>query len=579
MAEPTENNLSTLYMPSVASTQPTIEEVAAENQRRRELDIEYGLTGGEYSSALANSQTGRPLSDKDLAFHLDMMSGDQSVAGTDQGTWTDYLQDIGNFIKNNPKALALDHNQTNDQVRTNASLTGPKTKFSVGRSRYEGGPSSKKFSLERDVGKGIKVTAGSEGGDKFANVQLTRDFKADGGELGTLNNTENGILQYLESVLAPENAKTFTEQQTGLGREGVRKYIPDPTQVADYLQDNKTYSIGPFGIDPEWLKSEFSYLEDIGDFIGNSSQGVADDLTKEGGLFGDTTFEREVANRRIDSGFDPEKYNTSSPEMSAINPDDRSIFSNLKGGGLNAVLLDKYPELADNPAFNLAKIMIPRTLGESAFDAATMYPPLFWMKALKPGSSVFRQANKHQRALDRLSQKKAEGNLSDSLMRRNDRAAKYHQSRIDDYVANYGTHTDKQLQDEMNLLSSSDPRIGPERRKFLENVERMADDRKSDLAGTGSFLGPNESRKLSDAAKVVNPQKALVDQSSTLKKGPESELMPDGFITTDEARDAMNKQFAPFLDNLADSMAPKKTDTDDLGIFELLERIKDTDPT
>ena len=48
MAEPTENNLSNLYLPSVASTQPTEEEVAAENQRRRELDIEYGLTGGEY---------------------------------------------------------------------------------------------------------------------------------------------------------------------------------------------------------------------------------------------------------------------------------------------------------------------------------------------------------------------------------------------------------------------------------------------------------------------------------------------------------------------------------------------------
>jgi len=40
--------------------------------------------------------------------------------------------------------------------------------------------------------------------------------------------------------------------------------------------ENNTYSIGPFGIDPEWLKSEFSYLEDIGDFIGDSAQKVAD---------------------------------------------------------------------------------------------------------------------------------------------------------------------------------------------------------------------------------------------------------------------------------------------------------------
>jgi hypothetical protein len=55
MAEPTENNLSTLYLPSVASTQPTEEEVAAENERRRQLALEYGLTG-------------KRLSDKDIAF-------------------------------------------------------------------------------------------------------------------------------------------------------------------------------------------------------------------------------------------------------------------------------------------------------------------------------------------------------------------------------------------------------------------------------------------------------------------------------------------------------------------------------
>ena len=47
--------------------------------------------------------------------------------------------------------------------------------------------------------------------------------------------TENGILEYLESIRAPENAETFTEVQTGLGREGFRKFIPDPTQVADFL--------------------------------------------------------------------------------------------------------------------------------------------------------------------------------------------------------------------------------------------------------------------------------------------------------------------------------------------------------
>ena len=50
--------------------------------------------------------------------------------------------------------------------------------------------------------------------------------------------TKNGILEYLESV-SSDNPETFTEYQEGIGREGFRKYIPDPFQVSDYLTDNK----------------------------------------------------------------------------------------------------------------------------------------------------------------------------------------------------------------------------------------------------------------------------------------------------------------------------------------------------
>ena len=49
---------------------------------------------------------------------------------------------------------------------------------------------------------------------------------------------KNGILEYLESV-SSDNPETFTEYQEGIGREGFRKYIPDPFQVSDYLTDNK----------------------------------------------------------------------------------------------------------------------------------------------------------------------------------------------------------------------------------------------------------------------------------------------------------------------------------------------------
>ena len=416
MAEPTENKLSTLYLPSIASTQPTIEEVAAENQRRRELDIEYGLTGGEYSSALANSQ-GRPLSDKDLAFHLEMLSGDQSVAGTDKGTLSDYLQDIGNFIKDKPNAL---------------------------------------------------------------------NFKADGGELSNLDD---------------------------------------------------------------------GFLSEIADFINNNSQGVVDDLTKEGGLFGDTTFEREVANRRTDTpSFNPEKYVTRPlPEMSAINPDDRSIFSNLKGGGIEAVLLDKYPELENNPAFNLTRMIVPRTLGESAFELATMYPPLFWMKGLKAGSKGYNQAAKYQ-------------------------------DEIDDFKNIIDREKRNQSQDRgpaVNAVFNNQQKIRAKESQILDILRKENPEYAADIKNTAEKKLAQEKLEADPlyAAKqrMAKNKNALVDQSSTLDKVPESELMPKGYKMKKEVKDDYNDQFNSVLDDLMSPKAPKKTDTDDLSIMELLERMKDMD--
>lgn len=488
--------------------------------------------------------------------------------------------------------------------------------------------------------------------------------------------TENGILQYLESVLAPENAKTFTEQQTGLGREGFRKYIPDPTQVADYLQDD-------------------GFLSEIADFINNNSQGVADDLTKEGGLFGDTTFEREVTNRRTDTpSFNPEKYITRPlPEMSAINPDDRSIFSNLKGGGIEAVLLDKYPELENNPAFNLTRMIVPRTLGESAFELATMYPPLFWMKGLKRGSKGYNQAAKYQDEIDdfkniidreKRNQTQDRGPAIDAVFN-NQQKIRTKESQILDilrrenpeYAADIRNTAEKKLAQEKleadplyavkqrmankdndnviqfpkkdegiesldnggffpkggfdfpNIRGGTD-KIGvidpmdakrKEYRKYLETIKddpryasRSADvhlrsreeifkdapGHREDIANKNRiFEGETTEEVLRSPSRVGDPDvdamekfyrgpdkkskdptknpNALVDQSSTLK-GTESELMPPGFKTGDELMDDYNDQFSSVLDDLMSPKAPKKTNTDDLSIFELLERIKDIDP-
>jgi len=155
MAEPTENNLSDYLQDIGAFVKTSAEQVADTDQ---EFMDEYYNEYPEKGILSAFPEAGAKLF---------------------------------NFIKNNPKALAFNYNQTNNQVNTDASLTGPKTKFSLGRSRYEGGPSRKKFILERDVGKYFKVTAGSEGGDKFANLQVGIPFMADGGELSNLNEVYN----------------------------------------------------------------------------------------------------------------------------------------------------------------------------------------------------------------------------------------------------------------------------------------------------------------------------------------------------------------------------------------------------
>ena len=455
--------------------------------------------------------------------------------------------------------------------------------------------------------------------------------------------TENGILQYLESVLAPENAKTFTEQQTGLGREGFRKYIPDPTQVADYLQDigdfvsasaqqvadtdqefmdeyygeypekstNTALGIlsafpaagigrllnfikNPAGLHKAQMRAYNSnllsdpflqpFLQTLG--LGSATLGSGIEMRERrekeakemgislsehpdfqkkanGGEISDPTFLQEIADRRTNTpSFDPEEYDIPPlPAMSASDPDDRSIFSNLKGGGLNAVLLDKYPELADNPVFNLAEMMVPRTLGESAFELATMYPPLFWMKALKPGSKAYRQANKHQRSLDRLKQKNANKEIANSKFRRNEKAMVYHQSRINDYVSQSGI-PDDQIQKQLNVASSSDPTIGTGRRDFLKTVERIRADEASKKAGTGGLTTKYEDEFI--------PQPKAINI-------PESELMPPGYKTGDELLDDYNTQFSSALDSLMPSKNSNTINTDKMSMMEILQKMKDMD--
>lgn len=138
----------------------------------------------------------------------------------------------------------------------------------------------------------------------------------------------------------------------------------------------------------------------------------------------------------------------------------------------------------------------------------------------------------------------------------------------------------KGKQKEMPLSTSSDPSIGSGRRDLLFTRERMTDNALSDKAGTGVLMGPNEALKLSNAAKVLNPKKILVDQSSTLTK-------PKGLLSTKQARvlddfPQLNKIEAKVMrspsradyDKYIDQISVDDLENSPLSLYELIELIK-----
>tara|TARA_Y100001937_G_scaffold10845_2_gene13173 strand:+ start:614 stop:1147 length:534 start_codon:yes stop_codon:yes gene_type:complete len=65
-------------------------------------------------------------------------------------------------------------------------------------------------------------------------------------------------------------------------------------------------------------------------------------------------------------------------EMRATNDADRSMLSNFMGGGLNALMMDRFPQLIDNPLYQGAMSMAPRSVGESLLSMT----PLGYFKRL-----------------------------------------------------------------------------------------------------------------------------------------------------------------------------------------------------
>ena len=445
--------------------------------------------------------------------------------------------------------------------------------------------------------------------------------------------TENGILEYLESVRAPENAETFTEVQTGLGREGFRKYIPDPTQVADFLNFPKKEGLRTLA--PAEREERF-----VGDLVSKFTD-----------MF-EAPFEQEISKRNDSQSIEDRMEADMArqelfkgQEISDIG--DRSALGNFMGGGLEALLLDRYPEVADNPVFKTARFLAPQTLGEAAFEAATLFPPLFWMKPLKAGSQPYKQAKRLQDRIDKLqntvTREKINATRGDGL------AADYAATRAQNDII-------KLRDDILEIVRKEDPAYAERlefeaRRRYIKakrdadpmekarrrmekkrRMEEKAEQRRKreleenleldfsifdrepswfEKGGKYSdpeFMGPLEDyvteagwfpvrgvnvpknwkgqtrsefeaeiakRKLLEPPKNKN---ALVDQKSTLNKTPESELMPEGFRTGEEILEDYNKNMDSIIDQVVKPKTPPETiNTDEMSILEILERMKDMD--
>tara|TARA_R110000751_G_scaffold260332_1_gene359653 strand:+ start:25 stop:1161 length:1137 start_codon:yes stop_codon:yes gene_type:complete len=371
--------------------------------------------------------------------------------------------------------------------------------------------------------------------------------------------TENGILEYLESVRAPENAKTFTEQQTGLGREGFRKYIPDPTQVADYLQD-------------------------ISNFVNTSAQQVADT---------DQEFMDEYYNEYPEKSAD-----TAIGILSAFPAASGArLFGLMKSGKLAKASAEAYPNMLKDPAMKPFLQLLG--LGTAKTDTGLKIREREEAEGMANGGELS-NLNEIYNLLD--SEYVTREGLNPNIDDKAAGLAKFFLPLNEDNSLNYGEAAlamtpfgfltkaqklaklkkagGKGKQTEMPLSTSSDPSIGPGRRDLLFTRERMTDNALSDKAGTGVLMGRKEALKLSNAAKVLNPKKILVDQSSTLTK-------PKGLLSTKQAEvlddfPQLNKIDARVMrspsradyDKYIDQISADDLENSPLSLYELIELIK-----
>jgi len=176
----------------------------------------------------------------------------------------------------------------------------------------------------------------------------------------------------------PETADEFWARTTGKGEDswGNQIVFDDHTQIANFIG----------GLVEPARQDFFGRIKNAlavsgGMYIGalESIPMLAKRLYETGSM--DAPEVQEAVKQAAEDTVNPpqqEMQTGGEAEMRATNDADRSMVSNFMGGGLNALLLDKYPDAIDNPVYQAAEFMAPRSVGESLLSVT----PLGYFKKL-----------------------------------------------------------------------------------------------------------------------------------------------------------------------------------------------------
>jgi len=85
-------------------------------------------------------------------------------------------------------------------------------------------------------------------------------------------------------------------------------------------------------------------------------------------------------------------------EMRATNDADRSMLSNFMGGGLNALMMDRFPQLMGSPAYQGIMSMAPENVGESLMNLPAGKSGILLMSIFRKLDDLYDTRKTYERA-------------------------------------------------------------------------------------------------------------------------------------------------------------------------------------